>query len=127
MKQILVKHKFYYLRYTDYMNDLNLNQIQDLLNWSNSVNSGLPSFDINKLIAWLVVPSIVLTVIFCLWVVANMWHRRRVEKAIFEIRDILREMKLAQQHPIAPAQPQPETAPALQLSDSQIDTIQKRL
>lgn len=109
------------------MNDININQLQDILNGSNSVNSGIADFDINKFMAWLIVPSVVLTVIFCIWVVANMWHRRRVEKAIFEIRDILREMKLAQQHPIAASKPQPETAPAPQLSNIAIDKIQNQL
>lgn len=78
------------------MNDLT--QLQDLLNGSNSVNTGLSSsFDLNKLMAWLIIPSVVLIVIFCLWVMMNMYHRHKVESAIFEIRDILREMKLAQE------------------------------
>lgn len=90
------------------MNDLN--QLQELLNGSNSVNSGLNGFDVNKLIAWLVIPSIVLTVIICLVFIVSMVQRWRVERAIFEIRDTLREMKLAQQHPIDP-KPLPSMPP----------------
>ncbi|MBP7857590.1 MAG: hypothetical protein WAW63_02220 [Candidatus Saccharimonadales bacterium] len=45
------------------------------------------------LMKWMLVPSIVMTLLFLVVLVANNLRRRRVENAIFEIRDLLRDMQ----------------------------------
>jgi L-lactate permease len=90
-----------------------LNSLQDALstNVTNSVSSGVED-QISKIIAWVVVPSIILTVILLAAYIAHIVHRHKVDKAIFEIRDTLREMKLAGSAPATPwpTPEQPTTA-----------------
>ena len=73
-------------------------------NVSTSVSSGIED-QLNKLIVWLVIPSIVLTVLIIVLYTVHMLRRRKIENAILEIRDTLREIKLTQ---VTPAKPWPE-------------------
>lgn len=52
--------------------------------------------ELHKLMALVLIPSIVLTIIVLAVYVAHIVHRHKVDKAIFEIRDTLREMKVGQ-------------------------------
>lgn len=79
--------------------------LQDALssNVTNSVTSSVQD-ELGKIMAWLVVPSIIITVVFVVLYLLHMLRRRKIENAILEIRDILREIKLAG---VTPAQPWP--------------------
>lgn len=90
--------------------------LQDALssNVTNSVTSSVQD-ELGKIIAWLVVPSIIITVVFVVLYVLHMLRRRKIENAILEMRDILRDMKLAGATPAKPW-PKPETEPAAVLS-----------
>lgn len=100
------------LRYTNSMYDLN--SLQDSLTSgvTDSVKSGFQD-QLGKIMAWIVVPSVVLTLLIILLYVLHALRRRKVEKAIFEIRDMLRDAKLSQVlpaktlPPIEPPQPAP--------------------
>lgn len=89
-----------------------LDSLQQALSGSvtNSVNSGIQD-QLGKLIAWVVVLSIILTVIILVLYILHMLRRRKLENAIFEIRDTLRDMKLAQvSHGVPAAMPEaPQT------------------
>ena len=85
-----------------------IKSLQDALNTnvSNTVTTGLQD-QLNKIIAWIVIPTLVLTVAIIVIYVVHMLRRRKIENAILEIRDILREIKLDQ---IA-SKPRPDTPP----------------
>lgn len=101
------KHKnIYYLSYTIGMDITQLQQLLDDSTTGTGTGISTSSFDINKLMAWIIIPSVVLTLVVCLAFIINIIHRWKVERAIFEIRDILREMKLAQQ-PVTSNPPSP--------------------
>jgi len=63
-------------------------------NLTNGVTSGVQD-QLGKLMAWVVIPSVILTVIILVAYIVHLVHRHKVDKAIFEIRDTLREMKRA--------------------------------
>lgn len=63
-------------------------------NLTSGVTSGVQD-QLGKIMAWVVIPSIILTVIILLAYILHLIHRHKVDKAIFEIRDTLREMKQA--------------------------------
>lgn len=88
-----------------------LDSLQQALNTNvtDSVSSGVQD-QLGKLIAWVLIPSIILTLIILIAYIAHIVHRHKVDKAIFEIRDTLREMKL-KNIPNAPA-PTPLQPPA---------------
>lgn len=82
-----------------------IKSLQDALNTNvtNTVTTGLQD-QLNKIIAWIVIPTLVLTVAIIVIYVVHMLRRRKIENAILEIRDTLRDMKLAE---ITLAQPGP--------------------
>ena len=47
---------------------------------------------IGTLLTWIILPSVIIMIVFIIAVIVNSIRRWRVEQAIFEIRDILREM-----------------------------------
>jgi hypothetical protein len=69
----------------------------------NSLTQGLTdnvTTDITgQLVAWFLIPSIVITVLFLVIYSAHIVRRRHVENAIFEIRDLLREIRDSQPKP----------------------------
>lgn len=62
---------------------------QDL---TNNVTSDLP----DSLFFWFLVPSIIITLLFLVVFISGIIRRRRVENAIFEIRDLLQEIRDSQ-------------------------------
>lgn len=62
---------------------------QDL---TNNVTSDLP----DSLLVWFLVPSIIITLLFLVVFISGIIRRRRVENAIFEIRDMLEDLLEAQ-------------------------------
>jgi hypothetical protein len=81
------------------MNDLNaLQQLTD--HTTSNVTS--------QLMGWLVVPSLILTLVIVALYITALVRRRRVESAIFEIRDLLKDMKANGQQPPAAAPPAPD-------------------
>ncbi len=74
-----------------------LNQIQQSLtsNVTSNVTSSVTD-QINNLLGMFIIPSLVITVIILALYIARMVHRHKVDKAIFEIRDMIREMKTTQ-------------------------------
>lgn len=97
-----------------------IKSLQDALNTnvSNTVTTGLQD-QLNKIIAWIVIPTLVLTVAIIVLYVIHMLRRRKIENAILEIRDTLRDIKFTQ---TAPTEPwlKPET-PAVADSTSMPD------
>lgn len=76
-----------------------MNQINDYLQTNvGNVTSDVTSNVINTLLQWVLIPSLVIIAIFLTIYIVRAIHRHKVDKAIFEIRDMLREM-----HPAAPA------------------------
>lgn len=71
-------------------------------NLTSGVTSGVQD-QLGKIMAWVVIPSIILTVIILLAYILHLIHRHKVDKAIFEIRDMLREMKSAGTFPATAA------------------------
>jgi hypothetical protein len=61
-----------------------------------SLANGSSSDAIQQLLAWTVVPSLVFFAAFLVYFAFHIIHRHRVDKAIFEIRDNLREIKARQ-------------------------------
>ena len=85
---------------------MDITEVQNLLNTNvtNGVSSGIQD-QLGKIIAWTVIPSIVLTLVIIVLYVLPSLRRRKIENAILEIRDSLRDMKLAA---VAPAEPWPK-------------------
>lgn len=76
-----------------------MNQINDYLQTNvGNVTSDVTSNVINTLLQWVLIPSLVFIVIFLAIYIVRAVHRHKVDSAIFEIRDMLREM-----HPTSPA------------------------
>jgi L-lactate permease len=90
-----------------------LDSLQQTLNTkvTDSVTSGVQD-QLGKLIAWVLIPSIVLTLIILIAYIAHIVHRHKVDKAIFEIRDTLREMKLKDMPIATSPMPTPPVAAA---------------
>lgn len=86
--------------------------LQQLLN--GNLTDSITSNIMNKIMMWLILPSIITIIIFVIIFVANTVRRHRVERAIFEIRDILRDMHMQQRQNDAPA-PQPSLTNAIDL------------
>lgn len=82
-----------------------ITQLQQLLNDTTQTNTTTTttsiSHSLEQLVFWVVVPSIVMLVVFVIALIAAAIRRHRVDHAIFEIRDILRDMQ-AQQQAAAP-------------------------
>lgn len=93
------------------MNDITSLQQTLSDNLTSSVTTNVQS-DLTKLMGWVLIPSIILTFIVLIVYVAHLVHRHKVDKAIFEIRDAIREMKLAQVAPAKPAFPTEVAPPA---------------
>jgi hypothetical protein len=69
-----------------------LNSIQQSLSSSISDTTNAAISDmINQLLGWALVPSIIFMVLFLLAYVSRSLHRRKVDNAILEIRDMLKE------------------------------------
>lgn len=66
--------------------------------------------NLTTLLAWALVPSVIILVVFVVFYIVRSVHRRKVDAAIFEIRNTLREMKLQQ----APSQTSPQEEPTVQ-------------
>ncbi len=91
--------------------------LQDAL--TNNVTSTVTSSvqdELGKIMAWLVMPSIIITVVFVVLYLLHVLRRRKIENAILEMRDILREMKLAG---VTPAKPWPAATPTQGYSEDQ--------
>lgn len=58
---------------------------------------------------WLVIPSIVFMAIIIALYIWRTIRRRKVDSAILEIRDMLREMRAIDTLPVQPAPPQDDT------------------
>lgn len=56
---------------------------------TNSVSTNLTK----QIMAWVLIPSIVLTVVILVLYIVHAVRRYRLEKALFEIRDLLRDMQ----------------------------------
>lgn len=84
---------------------MDITSLQNALgtNVTNSVNTSIQD-ELGKLIAWTVIPSIILTIVIIVLYVLHSLRRRKIENAILEIRDSLRDIKLTQ---VAPAEPWP--------------------
>ena len=98
-----------------------LTQLENTL--SNNVTSSIQN-EISKLMAWFIVPSIILTLLVILLYLLHVLRRRKIENAILEMRDVLREMKLAA---VTPVQPRPQqeqavTVPAQTTTEATITT-----
>jgi len=89
---------------------MDITELQNALNTNvtNGVSSGIQD-QLGKIIAWTVIPSIILTIVIVVLYVLHSLRRRKIENAILEIRDSLRDMKLAQ---VSPAQMWPKPEPA---------------
>ncbi len=61
---------------------------------------------------WLLIGSTVLTVIFLILYIAHIIRRHKLEKAIFEIRDLLRDIKDEQNVPVARQSESTKTVPS---------------
>lgn len=77
-----------------------LDSLQQALrtNVSNSVDSTIDDF-FGRLFVWVVLPTILLTVLFLVFYIMHILHRRKVENAILDIRDTLRRMEQTQTQP----------------------------
>lgn len=95
-----------------HMNDITSLQQTFTDTLTSNVTSNVQS-ELEKIMAWVLIPSIILTLAILVVYIAHVVHRHRVDKAIFEIRDTLREMKLGQV-PVAPtpAPSEPQAPPA---------------
>ena len=71
-----------------------LNSLQQ--NLTNSVSSNVTNSLTSQLMDWLLIGSTVLTVLFLILYIVHMIRRHKLEKAIFEMRDLLRDIKDAQ-------------------------------
>ena len=76
-----------------------INQLQDSLisNVTTNVTSTVNE-QISNLLAQLFIPSIVVVSVILLFYIIRIIHRFRVDRAVFEIRDMLREMKAEQKN-----------------------------
>lgn len=83
--------------YTKLMNELTNLQQALSTNISDTTNAAI-SDTINQLIGWTLIPSLIFLGLFLVLYIIRSVHRHKVDKAVFEIRDTLREMK-AQQLP----------------------------
>ncbi len=91
---------------------MDITSLQDALgtNVTNNVNSSIQD-ELGKIITWTVIPSIILTIVIIVLYVLHSLRRRKIENAILEIRDSLRDIKLTQVTPAEPW-PQPEPTPS---------------
>lgn len=82
------------------MHMYDIQSLQDSFNTklTDSVSSGIQD-QISQIIAWTVIPSIIITVVIIVLYVLHTVRRRKVENAILEIRDTLRDIKLLQARP----------------------------
>lgn len=102
------------LRYTYAMNDITSLQQTLTDSLTSNVTSNVQG-ELEKIMVWVLIPSIVITFVLLAAYIAHVVHRHKVDKAIFEIRDTLREMKLAQVSPAKPAFPA-EALPAAEVT-----------
>lgn len=69
-----------------------LTSLQQLLS-TNDTATDISSNIINQLLGWTLIPSLIFLGLFLLLYVIRSIHRHKVDKAIFEIRDMLRESR----------------------------------
>lgn len=96
------------------------NSLQQALNTNvtNSVTSGIQD-QLGKIFALIVIPSIIITLVLIILYLLHVLRRRKIENAILEIRDTLRDSKLPQASPVEPSQkPQRTPEPASSISIS---------
>lgn len=90
-----------------------MDELNQLLN---STNGGTTTTDIanqiNQLLVWTIVPTIIFGIIFLVIYVLRIARRRKVENAIFEIRDLLRTMQPPQATPAPTPPAEQKPAPA---------------
>lgn len=99
--------------------------LQDLLNSTGTGATSSTTTD--QIMNWLFISSIVFTVVFLIVYIAHIMHRRKVENAILEIRDILRDMRDGQlahtATPVeAPAAAETDIKPPESSSESSTDS-----
>ena len=82
---------------------MDITSLQNALNTNvtDSITSEVQD-QFEKLLVWVLVPSIILTVIVIIMYIVHFIHRHKIDKAIIEIRDTVRELKLAQTTPANP-------------------------
>lgn len=92
-----------------------MDELNQLLNGTTGGTSTTTTTDIanqiNTVVMWTVVPTIIFGIIFLVMYILRINRRRKVENAIFEIRDLLKTMQ-PQQAPAPqtqPIDPKPET------------------
>ncbi len=80
-----------------------INQVQQSLttDLTSTVTSTIND-QVTKLAEQFLIPSLIVSLVILVVYITRIMHRHKVDKAIFEIRDMLREMKLQQN--IAPTQ-----------------------
>lgn len=64
-------------------------------NVTDTINSGIED-QISKIIVWMVVPAIILSILILVLYILHALRRRKVENAILDIRDTLHHMEQAQ-------------------------------
>jgi hypothetical protein len=74
------------------MNELTNLQQALSTNISDTTNAAI-SDTMNQLISWTLIPSLIFLGLFLLLYIIRSVHRHKVDKAVFEIRDMLREMR----------------------------------
>lgn len=65
----------------------------DLNSIQQDLTSNVTSSVTDQLINWILIPSIVFTVLFLVFYIAHIIHRHKIDKAILETRDILRDIR----------------------------------
>lgn len=90
------------------MDSSNLN---DILRTSQTQNLGL-SQTLSGLMTFITVFSVIITIAFIVLWIINWLHRRKVQSAVLEIRDVLREMNERDIQRKASEAPSPETTTA---------------
>ncbi len=62
--------------------------------------------------SWIIIPSLIITIVLVVLFIYRSIRRYKLEKAIFEIRDTLREIKLSQQPPASQPDVTDENTPS---------------
>lgn len=96
-----------------------MEDISQLLNSETNSTTADITNQVMQLMAWIIIPSVILTIIVVVFFVLYMLRKRKIENAIFEIRDILRDMQRLQTPSAIPHQPE-QAQPAA--SDSFVPT-----
>jgi hypothetical protein len=66
---------------------------------SGNLSGDISSTIINQLLGWILVPYLVVLALILVLYIMRAVHRRKVDNAVFEIRDMLREMRASSSVP----------------------------